>query len=122
MKLSSLTYLAFETNAVLDACPRLKLPFAEIHSAAREARLVEYLAKRFGNKADLSLFLAHPDEHAVVNLALADAAGGLQDRERRKTGAERNGLCLVIAIILEAIQRQFIPLRPAKRNPKLCNP
>src|SRR3954470_4992808 len=75
MKLSSLTYLAFETNAVLDAYPGLKLPFAEIHTAAEENRLIEYLAQRFGDKADLSLFLAYPEEQVAVNLALADVAG-----------------------------------------------
>ena len=111
MKLTSLTYLAFETNAVLDACPTLDLPFAEIHTAAEENRLVEYLAERFGDKADLSFFRAHPEEETAVNLALAEVAGGLYGQERRKTGVERSGLCLVIAFILEAIQRHTARLR-----------
>jgi len=111
MKLSSLTYLAFETNAVLDEYPGLKLPFAEIHSAAEENRLIEYLAQRFGDKADLSLFQAYPEEEVAVNLALAEVAGGLYGRERGKLGVERSGLCLVIAFILEAIQRHDAALR-----------
>ena len=74
MRLSSLTYLAFETNAVLDACPRFKLSIAEVHSAARQGFLVEHLAKRFGQKADLSLLLSDPDELNAVDFALADAA------------------------------------------------
>ena len=111
MKLTSLTYLAFETNAVLDACPDLDLPFEEIHTAAEENRLIEYLAQRFGDKADLSFFLAHPEEEVAVNLALAEVAGGLYGREGRKTGVERSGLCLVIAFILEAIQRHTARLR-----------
>jgi len=111
MKLTSLTYLAFETNAVLDECPDLVLPFEEIHTAAEENRLVEYLAERFGDKADLSFFRAHPEEEAAVNLALADVAGGFYGRESRKTGVERSGLCLVIAFILEAIQRHDAALR-----------
>jgi len=111
MKLTSLTYLAFETNAVLDECPDLDLPFEEIHTAAEENRLVEYLAERFGDKGDLSFFRAHPEEEAAVNLALADVAGGFYGRESRKTGVERSGLCLVIAFILEAIQRHTTRLR-----------
>ena len=111
MKLTSLTYLAFETNAVLDQRPGLDLPFAEIHTAAEENRLIEYLGQRFGNEGDLSYFLAHPEEEAAVNLALAEVAGGLYGRERGKTGVERSGLCLVIAFILEAIQRHYAPLR-----------
>jgi hypothetical protein len=113
MKLSSLTYLGFETNAVLDAHPDFQLPFAEIHAAARERRLVEYLTKRFGDKADLSMFQARPDELIDVEMALADAAGGLEGRESRKTGVANNGVNLVLALIFEAIQQQFISLTPS---------
>jgi len=111
MKLTSLTYLAFETNAVLDAYPGLDLPFAEIHTAAEENRLIAYLAQRFGDKGDLSFFHVHPEEEAAVNLALAGVAGGLYGRERGKLGVERSGLCLIIAFILEAIQRHTARLR-----------
>src|SRR5437867_1912071 len=105
MRLSSLTYLGFETNAVLDACPGFKLPIAEVHSASRAGRLVEHLATRFGAEADLSLLVAHPEELDAVNSALTQAADSLEGREARKTGVSKNGLCFVIALVLEAIQQ-----------------
>ena len=110
MKLSSLTYLGFETNAVLDMCPDFKISFAEVHAVARGGMLVEHLAKRFGDKGDLSLLLSDPDELNAVDFALTDAASSFEGREGRKTGVTKSGLCLVMAIIFEAIQQQSAAL------------
>jgi hypothetical protein len=112
MKLSSLTVIGFETNAVLDSAPGTKISFNDIHDAAERKQLVQFLAERFGDEADLSLLLSDPVELAEVNNALCDAACALQGRERKKVGIVRNGLGLMIAIVLEAIQQQFIPLLP----------
>jgi hypothetical protein len=112
MKLSSFTGLAFETNAMLDAYPDLSLAFVQIHNAADRGRLVEFLAQQFGDAADFSLLLSDQAELAAVNNALRDAASALYGRERGTAGLSRNGLCLVVAVILEAIQQQFIPPTP----------
>ena len=111
MRLSSLTYLGLESNAVHDERPDLNLSFQEIHDAADRKELVQHLALRFGDSADLSLLTSLPDnqnELAEVNQALHDAASALYGRERKKVGVTKNGLCLVHALILEAIQQQFI--------------
>jgi hypothetical protein len=55
MKLSSLTYLARETTALLDQRPGLNLSFKEIHDDAGRKELVQHLAARYGDAADLSL-------------------------------------------------------------------
>ena len=111
MKLSSLTAIAFETNAMIDQHPHLEFTFPQVHEAARYHQLVNRLAERFGDNADFSLLLADNQELAEVNQALAEASGGLEGMEH-KVGAAASGLCLVVALVLEAIQQQFIKLPP----------
>ena len=109
MKLNSFTLLARETVAVLDLRPDLKLSFKEIHDAAERKELVQHLATRYGKDADFSLLTELPDYRAelvAVNHALYEVAGGIYGREP-KIGAKNNGLCLVLAIIIEAMQREF---------------
>jgi hypothetical protein len=107
MRLSSLTYLGFETTAVWDSCPDFELSFAEVHDAAQRGRLVALLRERFGDSADMSLFDMDAKELADTEAALRDAASALEGREGRKTGVRNSGICLVMAIIFEAIQQQF---------------
>lgn len=107
MRLSSLTYLGFETTAVWDSCPDIELSFDEVHTAAEKGALVKLLTTRFGDAIDLSLFELDKKELADTEAALSQAAAGLCGRERRKTGVSESGICLVMAIILEAIQEQF---------------
>ena len=107
MRLSSLTYLGFETTAVWDSCPDFELSFREVHDAAQRGQLVAVLRKRFGDAADLSLFDMDAKELADTEAALREAASALEGRERRKTGVSNSGICLVMAIIFEAIQQQF---------------
>jgi len=111
MKLSSLTYLAFELNALLDICPNHDLPFTAIHDAADLGLLVEHLDKWFPGQIDLSLLLSNADELTQVEIALRDSAEGMYGRDVSSRGRDASGLCLVMAIVLNAIQHQFIPLQ-----------
>ncbi len=115
MKLSSFTGLGFEINAVQEACPKFKLSMAEVHDSAERGMLVEDLAESFGDKADFSLLLSDRAELEDVDLALATAAESLQGREERKVGV-KNGLGLAMALILEAIQQQFVLLDDSVRG------
>ena len=108
MKLSSFTCLGFEANSVLDSCPKFKLSFAEVHDSAERGMLVEDLAERFGDKADFSLILSDEDELTDVDLALSDAVTALDRHEITKADVSKSGFCLVIALVLEAIQEQFL--------------
>ena len=110
MRLSSLTMLGFEINAVCDSCPDFELTFDQVHSVAREGKLAAFLAECFKDSTDLSLLTSNPKELSDMETALTDAACALEGRERRKVGVNSSGLCLVTAIIFEAIQEQFCPL------------
>ena len=127
MNLVSFTNIAFQINAVLDEAPNLELSFKEIHDAAEVGSLLEHLAERLKDHVDFSLTLTRPEEHKDVERALSDVAGSLYGCESKKAGVRQRGLCLVMAIILEAIQQQFIsnslPVRsPTKSRRKGRNP
>jgi hypothetical protein len=53
MRLSSLTYLGFQTTALWDSCPDFELPLAQVHNAAQRGQLVALLRTQFGDAADL---------------------------------------------------------------------
>jgi hypothetical protein len=74
MRLSSLTLLGFEVNAVWDGCPDFDFTLDQIHEAARAGKLASTLAARFGDAADLSLLLGDEEELGEVEVALRDAA------------------------------------------------
>src|SRR2546423_12843037 len=107
MKLTSFTGLGFELNAVLEGSPRAKLSFNEVRDAAQRGVLVEHLAQRLGDKVDLSAISSNEDELVDVVLALRVASEALDGREARKVGVSKNGLCLAMALILDATQQQF---------------
>ncbi len=110
MKLSSLTYIGFETNAVWDSCPDFELSFSQVHEAAEKGELITLLEERFGDEADFSNFEPGSTKREETEAALTAAAAALMGRERKKTGVQNSGMCLVMAIVLEAIQQQFIKL------------
>jgi len=111
MRLSSLTHLGFEVNCILDSNPGSDLTFQEVHNAAREKSIIKLLQDRYADYVDLSLFESGSEERREVEAALSLAAECLEGRERRKTGVENRGLCLIVALILEAIQQAFCPLK-----------
>ena len=114
--LCSFTHLAFLINGIIDERPASDLTFKEIHLAAREGRLVPLLTERFGNIAHFSLpacsSTINPEQTEAL---LSDAAWALEGREARKASIQNSGLCLAMAIVLEAIQQQFD--RPGATNP-----
>ena|SRR5437899_9036877 len=115
MRLSSLTYTAFEINAVWDTCPDFELSLSELHEAAQKEELLILLATRFGDHADLSLFdMPGSTERQETEAALRLAAEALAGRERRKVGVDKSGMSLAMALVLEAIQQNFCPAQTAK--------
>ena len=107
--LTALTHLAFQINAVQDECPGLDLPFAAIHAAADLGLLVPYLAKRLAGHADLFLVTSDPEKLAWLDAALRDTAADYTDRDISAKRRNGSGLCLVMAIILDTIQREYGP-------------
>jgi hypothetical protein len=103
MKLSSLLMLGYEVNAVIDAAPDIDLSFTEVHAAAQGDSLIPLLEQRFGSLIDLSLLGPDNEDLPQLNAVLRDASEVLKGVERKKVGVENKALCLVIAIILQAI-------------------
>ena|SRR5947208_1992776 len=116
--LCSFTHLAFLINWTIDERPANDLSFAEIHAAARIGRLVDLLAGHFGHIADFSLLLGNPTNLEQMEAALCDAASTLEGREAGKVCVSNSGLCLVMAIVLEAIQQQFHSVLPCEPQPE----
>ena len=112
LTVTNLTHLAFHVNSIIDSEEDFDLSFSEIHEAAELGRLLEHLEKRFHGKADLYLLTSLEPNHVLaIEKALQDAADVLRGRERRKADVKNSGLCLLIAIILEALQQNFSPFR-----------
>jgi len=104
--LHSYTCLAFLVNRIIDAQPDLDLSFKEIFDSAHDGNLISLVAQRYGHIADFSWLL----ESGFVNLeqmeaTLCNAAAAFAAKGDKPTGP-LSGLCLVMDIVLEAIQRQ----------------
>ncbi len=92
----------------MDERPDLEFTFREIQEAAHRKQLIALLKQRLGHVADFSLVknsnILDLDE---MENRLSEAAGALEGCEAGKVGVEHSGLCLVQAIVLEAIQQQL---------------
>ncbi len=106
MKLTSFTCLAFLVNRVIDARPDRDLSFHETFDAASERRLISLLVERYGHITNFT-WVTQRDTVNVEQMeaALCDAAAGFEGRVGKAT-SPLSGLCLVLDIVLEAIQRQ----------------
>ena|SRR5438552_461938 len=106
MKPTSFTCLAFLVNRVIDARPDRDLSFNETFDAASERRLITLLVERYGHMANFT-WVTQRDTVNVEQMeaALCDAAAGFEGRVGKAT-SPLSGLCLVMDIVLEAIQRQ----------------
>lgn len=107
MKLISLTLLGFEINSMIDSGNNFSLSFEQVHTSARDKKLASLIAATTKDPENLAILMSNGEEVRQVEAALSDAACALCGREQRKTGVQNNGLCLIMAIIFEAIQQQF---------------
>jgi len=104
VKVTMLTYLTFELNALIDQ--GLSMPLKEVKSLCEEKRIFEELERRFPFKEKgLDLSLMKTDVREELENIFQDMA--LAVRERKKFGVENNGLCLLIAYSQEQIQREL---------------
>jgi len=106
--LSSLTYLLFQIAAAIDDGKAKEISFEEVYSEIEAGTIFPYLQQQFGQSADMSLLTTTRwDQGRFAVEALQGAASALKGRERRKTGIEKSGIALLIAITTEAIQECF---------------
>lgn len=100
MKISQLTFLGFYLNGALGSGQYDDISIAEVKARIRDHTIFDYLKEKFGRDVDLSVL--SPEDRRELN----DEWEGLADAvdEARKFCVDRNGLCLLVAYLLEGIQ------------------
>jgi hypothetical protein len=112
LRRAALLKLAFLVNSLADCPATPKLSFADVHAAARQGRLLDVLSQDSGCRADFS-FLQSPDgSFDLLNSALRDASTLLNGREFLMVGLSSNGYCLVLALVLYALQERLPQIWP----------
>jgi hypothetical protein len=106
MKLSQLTSIGWCANMMLDRREQAPFTFDQIYWAADRGTLVELLLP-IDDSGIMELWASDPERRAEVERALGAAASALRGREIRKTGVGDNPICMVMALVLEAIQQNF---------------
>lgn len=105
--LSTLALLSFSVNAALESGLGSDYSFRDVHRGIEEKTLFADLERRFPKRLDLGIFRTHAEQKAGALEALRTAAGGVEGRERRKLGVTNNGLSLLLALVLEALQQGY---------------
>ncbi len=105
-RLSTLTFIGFEINSLPERINCDKITFEYVYKGIEEKNLLHNIANDFGDNIDFSMYLNDSYELEAIYYSLSQAAEGLCGRERRKTGVENSGQRLIIALLLEAIQRK----------------
>lgn len=110
-RLSSLTALGFQLNHALAVGQGGNLTFDDLYAAidGGSEPFWSLLATKYG--LDVGLFKGFSPEGDTqgdrVVQAIRDAAEGMRGRERRKYGIESNGLAMLLAYVLEAVQQEY---------------
>lgn len=110
--ISFLTYVGFELNAALDGGYGKGVTLEGVRRALERRQLFPYLESELGARTDLSMLDDALRE--AMTAEWADFAEAIN--AERKMGVRRNGLCLLIAFVLESVQRRslaaFMPPQP----------
>jgi|SRR5687768_4523501 len=84
-------------------------PFSRIdlYRACDQGDLVGLFERHLGVEGFISLWATNPKSRAAAEEALGEATRALRGHEAEKTGVHENPLCLTIAIVTEAIEKNF---------------
>lgn len=109
IKLTQLSYVLFELNAVIDTGKYDYISIDDIHREIENGTVLRYIATEAAGDIDLSLLLEREDDELNFERHYAEYLqsiyGGYAGQERRKWGVENKGLCLLVAWTVEIIQR-----------------
>ncbi|WP_018427713.1 hypothetical protein [Hoeflea sp. 108] len=103
MRITTLTFIAFYLNGAIDTGRYDDLTVAEAKTEIGNGTIFDFLRQRLGNDIDLSI-LTKEDEAELLS-EWQDLLAAVN--ERRKMGIEMRGLPLLIAYLLEGIQRRL---------------
>lgn len=103
MRITTLTFIAFNLNGAIDSGRYDDLTIDVIKDEIEKGTVFDFLRRRLGADIDLSI-LVKADE--------AELLAEWQDlliavNERRKMSVEKRGLTLLVAYLLEGIQRRL---------------
>jgi len=101
MRLTTYTITAFQLNSALDSGAYDDIDVSTMKKHLDDGSVFDFLEKRMGLDMDLS-FLDGPERAALLD-EWQDMAGAIS--ARRKFGVEHKGLALLLAYVLEGIQR-----------------
>lgn len=102
MPIGILTFIAFYLNAAMDSGHYDNLSINQVKREIEAGTIFPFLRTHLGPDIDLSIL--KPDQEAELLAEWQDLLTSVP--ERRKMGIEKRGLTLLIAYILEGIQRR----------------
>jgi hypothetical protein len=97
-----LTFVAFYLNGAMDSGRYDDLGIDEVKREIEAGTIFPFLRARLGNDIDLSIL--QPADEAELLAEWQDLLAAVN--ERRKMGIKRRGLTLLVAYLLEGIQRR----------------
>lgn len=100
MQINKLTYLALEFNGALDGGKHDDVTVEEVRREIDAGTIFDFLSRRVGPDIDLSLL-----EQEEQNALLSEWRDLLGVNASKKFGVTERGLCLLVAFLLESIQR-----------------
>lgn len=102
MRISQLTFLGFYLNGALGSGKYNDISINEVKERIRAHTIFDYLKDKLGSDIDLSALKI--EDRQELNNEWEDMADAID--EARKMCVDKNGLCLLVAYILEGIQRR----------------
>lgn len=103
MRITALTFFAFYLNAAMDSGRYDDLAISEIKSKIENGTIFDFLRQRLGSDIDLSILTK--DDEAELLAEWRDLLAAVN--AHRKMGVEMRGLPLLVAYLLEGIQRRL---------------
>ena len=102
MRITKLTFLAFYLNSALDTGKYNDITFREVGEEIEKGTIFDFLQTRLVEDIDISIY--GPEEKKELLAEWQDLYAAVS--APRKFGVNNNGLCLLVAYLLEGIQRR----------------
>lgn len=104
MRLSTLTFIAFYLNGAIDSGRYDTLTIEDARKVIQAEIIHSFLMTELGHDFDLSILTADAGAEAELLAEWQDMDDAID--ARRKFGVEHRGLPLLVAFLLEGIQRR----------------
>lgn len=105
MKVTHLTLMILEINAIIDSGKHDNITIQEMENHISTGDVIAFLKTRCVGSCDLSWVPSASEFETDYILRLQDILGAYAGSERRKWGVENKGLCLLLAWTNEIIQQ-----------------